>query len=794
MHLYRRVLILFLSGFFAGLAPSVRAAEGLLLPNVWAQATLSGNDQAQGCDLTSYDFTFAGQTVGGLFHGCCGIFYFNQSPPLTNNLAGESSYHGSIQMTQPGELCCAPSLTVNDVPGCFDVIIEYDFCSEDARPMSFDFFTSITRNSNSTPIATWSVKDSEGAPASISPQEGIYQLPADGMSTASPTLAPGVGTVTWVFTGDSLGCTLSASGLLTSGTNVGTVQVTAQSTNTDLCLVRDFYFELMEPKCDACAGGEPCPTLTGVNSLDAKFNLGPSRRGAPPAYIQLKAFRPGPALGTPSPLRCNYIRPDLEKITNAAGLRQVRALEQVVNILTNTVSSYTLEYYAITNLMPKSNGLYRFSGSPWKTVNIQLVGGDTNQVRIQDSLEPAPRDFRWITNGWTLITGNGLRSETLTETNVSGVRTEIRSIRNAAGVLQRQSAQRWQHFAYGQRLISETNGTGTATRINTYTYDANGRLTAVVRGDGSWENFTYDSLGRQVNRYSPFLNSAPTTSANSCRLTVSTYTNNVVPGSGDDFKQEPYTPRRVTESILNVEVSRRYTVVKAGERREIICPNPGAAWNDTNNIVTTTFFRTDALYLGKPAKILNPDGTVQLFTYSEAALPDATSPLHKKVTMLSGAPDATTNGIVRGAQDETWTDKAGRLLLRLVTDVPSNLVLSRESYTYDSQSRLVRTDYLDGTSVIQTYPDLADWRVKTTIFNRCPRANPSTSRGRFAKGLVVQTYPLPGPDSSSMIPRHYVSALFKTSQRWQRASLLECRAKPAAERPARRPTPRPLSR
>ena len=37
------------------------------------------------------------------------------------------------------------------------------------------------------------------------------------------------------------------------------------------------------------------------------------------------------------------------------------------------------------------------------------------------------------------------------------------------------------------------------------------------------------------------------------------------------------------------------------------------------------------------------------------------------------------------------------------------------------------------------YPDLADWRVKATIFNRCPRANPSTSRGRFAKGLVVQT-------------------------------------------------------
>ena len=44
-----------------------------------------------------------------------------------------------------------------------------------------------------------------------------------------------------------------------------------------------------------------------------------------------------------------------------------------------------------------------------------------------------------------------------------------------------------------------------------------------------------------------------------------------------------------------------------------------------------------------------------------------------------------------------------------------------------------------GVAVSGNYPDLADWRVKATIFNRCPRANPSTSRGRFAKGLVVQT-------------------------------------------------------
>jgi hypothetical protein len=188
-------------------------------------------------------------------------------------------------------------------------------------------------------------------------------------------------------------------------------------------------------------------------------------------------------------------------------------------------------------------------------------------------------------------------------------------------------------------------------------------------------------MNRQIEHYRPFLNSAPTTNSALCRLTTSTYTNSVVSGSGDDFTLDPYRPRLEIDYVQGVEVSRRYAVIKAGERRDIRCPNPGAAWNDGANLVTITYPRTNSFYQGQPNKILNPDGTVQLFTYTTAeVLPGTFAAVCDKMVVLTGAPNGSTNNIVRGTKQETWMDRAGRILLSLITDVPSSLVTGRETY------------------------------------------------------------------------------------------------------------------
>ena len=64
-------------------------------------------------------------------------------------------------------------------------------------------------------------------------------------------------------------------------------------------------------------------------------------------------------------------------------------------------------------------------------------------------------------------------------------------------------------------------------------------------------------------------------------------------GSGDtndtlDFRHA----RRVIERLMEQEIGRRYFVVLPYEQRDIRCVNPGAAWNDSSNLVRVTKFVT----------------------------------------------------------------------------------------------------------------------------------------------------------------------------------------------------------
>jgi hypothetical protein len=255
---------------------------------------------------------------------------------------------------------------------------------------------------------------------------------------------------------------------------------------------------------------------------------------------------------------------------------------------------------------------------------IQLVNGDTNHLQIINSSDPAPADYYWVSNGWSLVTGNGLKNETLTVNTVGSLTTKVRTIRNIVGGTDYQSTETWQNFPYGNRLIQKTIGSGPMAQTESSTYTADGMIQQANHSDGSWDIYVYDSLDRQIGHYSSFLNCAPTTNAALCRYTASTYDNSVVNNSGDCGNLEPCTPRRIINYVQGTEVSRSYTVVKMGEFDDIQCVNPGAAWNDPGNLVTVTHTYVDAVNLGQPAQILRPDGTIQMFAYDTGV----TAPLH----------------------------------------------------------------------------------------------------------------------------------------------------------------------
>src|SRR5262249_44756812 len=127
-----------------------------------------------------------------------------------------------------------------------------------------------------------------------------------------------------------------------AGTNYGTVQVTALLTNNSGCYTTNFFFDLGE--CLACQSGSggKCDVQPTLSSLDIRMSLGPSRLAVGQALLQVKSEVPDPAIATPQLLHSDFIRPEIQNITNANGwLRQVTALDRIVDILTNSATSYS---------------------------------------------------------------------------------------------------------------------------------------------------------------------------------------------------------------------------------------------------------------------------------------------------------------------------------------------------------------------------------------------------------------------------------------------------------------------
>ena len=243
----------------------------------------------------------------------------------------------------------------------------------------------------------------------------------------------------------------------------------------------------------------------------------------------------------------SFVR-NLEIFTNSSGwLQQVRAADRIIDIITNSESSYSLNYYNPADSAWATNGFYVFAtykwmtnanylvtNSPFETVTIELVNGDTNHLRLTDSLNPAQSDYFWVNNGWSLVTGNGLRNETLSVVTNGTVYTKFRVIQDAQGTTDYQSVETWQIFPYGDRMIQKVVGSGPAAQTESYAYDDGGRVQQANHSDGSWDIYTYDSMGRQTGHYTPFLNSSPTTNASLCRFIAYTYDDSVLAGSADD--------------------------------------------------------------------------------------------------------------------------------------------------------------------------------------------------------------------------------------------------------------------
>ncbi len=71
------------------------------------------------------------------------------------------------------------------------------------------------------------------------------------------------------------------------------------------------------------------------------------------------------------------------------------------------------------------------------------------------------------------------------------------------------------------------------------------------------------------------------------------------------------------EKVLDHAVARRFRAVYGDTNtQDIVCQDPNAAWNDTNNLVTITkTYDNNHAFKFRLASVRQPDGTMALYSY-----------------------------------------------------------------------------------------------------------------------------------------------------------------------------------
>ena len=108
-------------------------------------------------------------------------------------------------------------------------------------------------------------------------------------------------------------------------------------------------------------------------------------------------------------------------------------------------------------------------------------------------------DYLWLTNGWQLTTGGGLRKEIQTSSTTNSVRTVVQEIRSSSNTVVSTSTRKYQSFGGRDKLIEQSFGTGATAQTNTYTYYDDGSPKQVIRANGSWEWTEYDGQARPTS-------------------------------------------------------------------------------------------------------------------------------------------------------------------------------------------------------------------------------------------------------------------------------------------------------
>lgn len=464
--------------------------------------------------------------------------------------------------------------------------------------------------------------------------------------------------------------------------------------------------------CSACNGDQCTPgsistTLTG-GALNLNIALGRDSYGKPAGELSIYTLRPLPNLSAPSALAYHTsLASEALRDTNSA-LRQVGNSQTLADIVAIDDAHYEIRFYTAANAGTKNgSGFYVPTGSPFKTIviaNPDASGATPSQLRVTESADGIDRvsDFVWSKSEqkWSLETGNGLRKELLSSERASyTARRETYTIVEPSGQTVSYKEQRLiQEFGWGEEIIEKVVDPDGAALTTTWRYyddkenDGNSysHLKQVLEPSGYWERYQYDPLGRTIEVVSQYLDASLDASNDQCRVTTTLY------GTNDPAVA-------FIETIQGIEVSRRYTAYRPGEKREIQALTPNAEWNDPGNLVTVTRTYLSGAFDGKTRSISRPDGTLSIYQYEYIA-PDGVSNL--VTTVSTGQPNGDGTAVINGTKIITAMNQAGTRVREEIydtTDENDTLLTWNQAVAFDDFGRATQINYSDGTTLNTTY-------------------------------------------------------------------------------------------
>jgi RHS repeat-associated protein len=453
---------------------------------------------------------------------------------------------------------------------------------------------------------------------------------------------------------------------------------------------------------DGCKSCQVCITGPGKyknNSIEAEWPLGNDEKGYSAGKLLINQASVSTNLSTPVLLQVEP-KGSTEVIRSSEGaVRQVKTANGLVDVVTNNAYRYELRFYHLADVGSFSTNVYLVSGSPHHKTIVENPNASTNYtvikfMDISGSTTNANQFTSTNDNVVELSLGNDLRRELRSSTASITNRLETLTIQNSSGGTVSKEQTQFHLYDWGEVQVTNVVDPDTKALTTAWSYYTNSastgsysRVQTTVKPTGAWEGYEYDSTGRETKRVISFLDTtAGSAESNNLVITTSYATNNPA--------------ITVVESLKGQEISRKYIAYLPNEVRDIQAYTNGAAWDHANNLVTITKYTTNASFLGKPASIKNPDGTMSFYSYS-------LSGSNVTTTIQSGQPGAGETNIINGTE-QVLVETFGQLVTDTTTSIPST------SYPLSTATVIDTDDFSRPEKIVYN-----DNTTNTTVYSCC---------------------------------------------------------------------------